>query len=72
MMGSCMVRDRKGLLSLLTKLVAAGNHFEAVVRSPGTWQHGIQGFEYLKKAEKGRKRAENALLSFSASKLTKK
>ena len=55
MMGSCMVRDRKGLLSLLTKLVAAGNHFEAVVRSPGTWQHGIQGFEQLKKAKKGPK-----------------
>ena len=50
MMGSCMVRDKKGLLSLLTKLVAAGNHSGAVVRSSGTWQHEIQGFLL---AEKG-------------------
>ena len=55
MMGCCMVRDKKGLLSLVTKLVAAGNHSGAVVRSSGTWQHGLQGFEQLKKAEKGRK-----------------
>ena len=70
MMGNFMVRDRGGVLTLLTVQVALGNHFEAVVRSPGTWQHGIQGFEQLKKAEKGQKRAKNALLSFSASKLT--
>ena len=70
MMGCCMVRDRKGLLSLITGQPAVGNHCEDVVRSSGTWQHGIQGFEQLKKAEKGQKRAENALLSFSASKLT--
>ena len=55
MMGCCMVRDKKGLFFLLTKPVAAGNHSGAVVRSPGTWQHGIQGFKQLKKAEKGQK-----------------
>ena len=70
MMGCCMVRDKKGLLSLLTKLVAAGNHSGAVVRSSGTWHHGIQGFYQLTKAEKGLKRDESTLLSFSASKLT--
>ena len=55
MMGCCMVRDKKGLFFLLTKPVAAGNHSGAVVRSPGTWQHGIQGFKQLKKAEKAKK-----------------
>ena len=43
MMGNFMVSDLEGVLSLLTGQVAGGNHFEAVVRSPGTQQHGIQG-----------------------------
>ena len=55
MMGNFMVRDLEGVLSRLTGQVAVGNHYEAVVRSPGTWPHGIQGFKQLKKAEKGQK-----------------
>ena len=43
MMGCCMVRDSGGVLTLLTGQVATGNHSGAVVRSPGTRQHGIQG-----------------------------
>ena len=53
MMGTLMVRDLEGVITLLTGQVAVGNHYEAVVRSPGTWPHGIQGFKQLKKAEKG-------------------
>ena len=52
MMGSCMVRNLEGVLTLVTGQVAVGNHSEAVVRSPGTWPDGIQGFKQLKMAQK--------------------